>query len=183
MSSFFSKLANFFKKLFDLIKKILTVLLIIIAVILLVWACIASAGAVLTVFGFAITQTMAIIFGCLAITGAFLIDPKTAKKAVGKIGEAAGDAAEAVGGAVGVVVGGAVSGVGSAIFGENGLWILAAVIGGYFLLTSDSNSRDSRDSYRSTGPSTGVKSRKEEESLKIANPGINELSNGIILEA
>lgn len=180
MSSFFSKLASFFKKLFDLIKKILTILLIIIAVILLVWACIASAGAVLTVFGFAITQTMAIIFGCLAITGAFLIDPKTAKKAVGKIGEAAGDAAEAVGGAVGEVVGGAVSGIGSAIFGENGLWILAAAVAGYFLLTSDSNSSDS---YRSTGPRTGVKSKKEEESPKIANPSTNELSNGIILEA
>lgn len=180
MSSFFSKLASFFKKLFDLIKKILTILLIIIAVMLLVWACIASGGAVLTVFGFAISQTMAIVLGCLAITGAFLLDPTTAKKVVGKIGEAAGEAAAAVGGAVGNVIGGAASGISSALFGSNGIWLIAAVVGGYFLLSSSSD----EESSRSTSPALrkGDKSR-DELPARVANPSTNELSNGLILEA
>lgn len=181
MSSFFRKLASFFKKLFDLIKKILTILLIIIAVLLLVWACIASGGAVLTVFGFAISQTMAIIFGCLAITGAFLLDPKTAKKAVGKIGEAAGEAAAAVGGAVGDVVGGVASGVSSALFGSDGFWLIAAVVGGYFLLSSSPD----EESSRSTSPALrkGDKYR-DELPTGVADPSTEGLSNGLIyLEA
>lgn len=142
MSSFFKKLAGLFKKLFALIKKILAIILIVIAVILIIWACLVTGGAALVVFGFAISQTMAIVLACVAITGAFLIDPKTSKQVVGKIGDAAGEAAEAVAGAVGKVTGSGVKGVIEGLLGSNGMYILAGGLALWFFMSNNDDDEE-----------------------------------------
>lgn len=133
----FKAIGRFLKKLLSLIKKILAVLLIVIAVILFVWATICTAGATLVIFGFAISATMAVILGVLAVVGAFLIDGKTASKVVGKIGDAAGKAAESVAGAVGKVTEGAVTG----FLGSSGGLLLVGGVLAYFLLSGSSSDK------------------------------------------
>lgn len=137
--SFFKKIGGFFKKLLKALKKILAVLLIIIAVVLFIWATICTAGATLVVFGLAITPTIAVVLGAIAITGAFLIDPKTSSKVVGKIGEAAGQAAGAIASATGSVVGGAIKGIVNSPL----IWILGGGVA-IWLLSRDSNGKETK---------------------------------------
>lgn len=110
----------------------LAVVLIIVAVLLILWSALVTGGATLTLLGFVLTPTTALIVAAVCITGAFLVDKETAGKTVGKIGEAASDAVEAVGGAVGDVAGGLLSGLASSpvVLG------VAAVAAAYFLLNS-----------------------------------------------
>lgn len=132
---------NFFKKLLKAIKKILAVVLAIIAVILILWSALATGGATLALFGFALSTTGAMIAGCVALVGAFLIDGKTAGKVVGKIGDAAGSAAGAVAGAVGSATGGAVTGLIGALLHNPVVLGVGLCVLGYYLLSGDEDER------------------------------------------
>lgn len=94
--SFLSGILNFFKKLWSMIKKVLVYIAIACAVFLFLWAVFASGGALLTVLGFTLTATQAVVAGLALLTGAFLIDEDTAKSAVDSIADAVQSATEAV---------------------------------------------------------------------------------------
>lgn len=143
----FDWLKDFFRSIFDAIKKVLAIALLIIAAILIIWSVLATGGATLVIFGYAISTTMAMFLGGLAIVGAFLIDAETAGEVVGKVGEAVGDAVEAVTGAGASIVGGAIKGLFSSPLG-----IAIAAIGGlvlYNMLTDDDSGQKSTVVYDS----------------------------------
>lgn len=177
----FKAIGNFLKKILDVIRKVLAIILIIIAVILFIWATICTAGATLVVFGFVITQTMAIILGILAVVGAFLIDGKTASKVVGKIGDAASDAAQSVGQAVGNVAGGLISGVADSPL----VWLIGGVAL-FYLLSGNSGSTEktavnaaSSNEAPKVGTKAGVgKQRNESKEPKVARLGTDTIFNG-----
>lgn len=139
----FKWFGKFLKKLLKAIKKILAVVLIVIAICLILWATLLSGGAALVLFGFAVSQTAALVIGAVALVGAFLVDGKTAKEVVGKIGDAAGSAAGAIAGAVGSVVGGAAGGLIGALLDNPVLMWGGIAVALYFLLSPGDEERKS----------------------------------------
>lgn len=133
----FKKLGSMFKKLWNAIRKVLAIILIIIAVILICFFTFGSGLLIIPFLGIALTPTMALLAGILALTCAFVIDGDTSSEVVGKVGEALGDAAKAVGSATGSVVGGGISGI---LSSPVMTWGLIAV-GAYFLLGSGGKSK------------------------------------------
>lgn len=147
----FKWIGKFLKKLLKAIKKILAIVLIVIAICLILWATLLSGGAALVLFGFAISQTAALVIGAVALVGAFLVDGKTAKQVVGKIGDAAGSAAGAVAGAVGSVVGGATGGLVGALLDNPVLMWGGIAVAAYFLLSPGDEEKKGSAASRSTG--------------------------------
>lgn len=144
----FDKIGHFFKKLWDALRKVLAVILIIIAIILICFATFGTGLLVIPFIGIALTPTLALLAGILALTCAFIIDADTSTEVVGKIGEAVGDAAGAVGGAVGDAAGGLLSG----LFSSTGGMLLLGGVGLYFLISSgkDDKSDDRVEEKKST---------------------------------
>lgn len=182
----FKAIGKFLKKILDVIRKVLAIILIIIAVILFIWATICTAGATLVIFGFVITQTMAVILGILAVVGAFLVDGKTATKVVGKIGDAASDAAQSVGQAAGNIAGGLISGIADSPL----IWVLGGVALFYLLSNSSTPVGATADSKVASAGSVGDSSidrrRKAEEPI-VATLGVDAMFSSpdldLVLEA
>lgn len=169
----FKKLGSLFKKLWNAIRKVLAVLLIIIAVILICFFTFGSGLLIIPFLGIALTPTMALLAGILALTCAFVIDADTSSKVVGKVGDALGDAAKAVGSAAGSVVGGAASGLmSSPIF----MWG-AIGVGAYLLLSGDGKQKTDTKTAKSvkSGSSTsnaqGVVPVARADGKKGSSPG------------
>lgn len=152
----FKKLGSLFKKLWNAIRKVLAVLLIIIAVILICFFTFGTGLLVIPFLGIALTPTMALLAGILALTCAFIVDADTSSEVVGKVGEALGDAAKAVGSAAGSVVGGAASG----LFSSPVIMWGAIAVGAYFLLGSggdEDKTEQRRSSFDGSGTTAGAK--------------------------
>lgn len=177
----FKAIGKFLKKILDVIRKVLAIILIIIAVILFIWATICTAGATLVIFGFVITQTMAVILGILAVVGAFLIDGKTATKVVGKIGEAASDAAQSVGQAAGSIAGGLISGIADSPL----IWVLGGVAL-FYLLSSSSTPVGATETGEVASAGSvengSIGRRRETEEPTVATLGVDAVSGSSNLD-
>lgn len=173
---------KFFKKLLKAIKKILAVVLVIIAVILILWSALATGGATLALLGFTLTTTGAMIAGCVALVGAFLIDGKTAGKVVGKVGDAAGSAAGAVAGAIGSATGGAITGVVGALLHNPVVLGVGLFVLGYYLLSDEKDDAPDRANATPGGSKVGVKA-VERPSTAQGKTGAPPTPYGMSLEA
>lgn len=162
----FSKLGHIFSKIWDALKRVLAIILIVIAIILICFATFGTGLLVIPFLGIALTPTMALVAGLLALTCAFVVDADTSSEVVGKIGEAAGDAAKSVGGAVGSVVGGAVSGI---LDSPAALWIIGGVVT-YYLLTSSSGQSEPGEKKKKVET---VSDRSRPDDARVAGNGDN----------
>lgn len=181
----FKWIGKFLKKLLKAIKKILAIVLIVIAICLILWATLLSGGAALVLFGFAISQTAALVLGAVALAGAFLVDGKTAKEVVGKIGEAAGSAAGAVAGAVGSVVGGATGGLVGALLDNPVIMWGGIAVAAYFLLSSGSEKKNDKQANAKPAstqakPKLGAPAKPATRVGGSVKRGTNDLSNVLI---
>lgn len=135
--SFLSGILNFFKKLWSMIKKVLVYIAIACAVFLFLWAVFASGGALLTVLGFTLTATQAVVAGLALLTGAFLIDKDTAKSVVDSVASAVQSATEAVA----TVTASAATGVVSGLTSSPIFWVAIAA-GAIYLFGSNKKTSD-----------------------------------------
>lgn len=162
----FSKIGHFFKKLWDAIRKVLAIILIIIAIILICFATFGTGLLVIPFIGIALTPTMALLAGILALTCAFIVDADTSTEVVGKIGEAVGDAASAVGGAAGDIAGGLFTGV----LSSTGGMLLLGGLGLYFLL-SGSEGGGNAAPVEDGKKVVGIEGRRKDDEPVVARRG------------